>query len=224
MFLNRRSERPHAVLGVLPGCWRGLSGTPLGATSVLEEATWAGATKSTPTVSARRTPRSSSSSGYFLDRGITWSSLLEGQIPKSLVSRSPRKPAWLTICGVWARFRAAQGCLGHRAAGGEERPVDPDHGVLLQQALAPDLADLVSAHEVAASPAGCRSVVLFVQTGRRRQGRVGGPELWWSTRLATAAGVGWGRWDRGRTLALAASVRPAGSQSVFSRGRRGRAV
>src|ERR1039458_345605 len=86
MFLNRRSERPHAVLGVLPGCWRGLSGTPLGATSVLEEATWAGATKSTPTVSARRTPRSSSSSGYFLDRGITWSSLLEGQIPRFKVS------------------------------------------------------------------------------------------------------------------------------------------
>src|SRR5450755_2089802 len=54
MFLNRRSERPHAVLGPLTGCWRGLSGTPLGATSALEEASWAGPTKSTPTVARRR--------------------------------------------------------------------------------------------------------------------------------------------------------------------------
>jgi hypothetical protein len=30
MFLNRRSERPHAVLRLLTGCGRGLSGPGLG--------------------------------------------------------------------------------------------------------------------------------------------------------------------------------------------------
>src|SRR5450755_3595309 len=39
MFLNRRSERPHAGLGLLTGCWRGLSGPRL-ERRALEEATW----------------------------------------------------------------------------------------------------------------------------------------------------------------------------------------
>src|ERR1035437_9968137 len=192
MFLNRRSDRPHAVLGVLPGCWRGLSGPRLGrracwrkrpgpgrrnrvvvrgrrhaqgltdrldpevlAALVDERAHFGRSVSSSraknseadfkisfalrsskfslrslrissrsavvsrsvrfpastsawrtrlrnaseptprsratcaigrPDSSARRTPRSSSSSGYFLDRGITWSSLLEGQIPRFKVS------------------------------------------------------------------------------------------------------------------------------------------
>ena len=42
------------MLGVLPGCWRGLSGTPLGARARWRKRPGAGATKSTPTVARRR--------------------------------------------------------------------------------------------------------------------------------------------------------------------------
>jgi hypothetical protein len=42
------------VVGLLTGCWRGLSGPRLERGGALEEVTWAGATKSTSTVARRR--------------------------------------------------------------------------------------------------------------------------------------------------------------------------
>src|SRR5215469_17292780 len=61
-------------------------------------------------------------------------------------SLAPRREANVSlpfspIGGIRAGVAATQWCLPHRAVDGQPLPIDPDHGVVLEQPLPPDLVE-----------------------------------------------------------------------------------